>query len=104
MLALGQETAVQAIVGSIVRAFRRLKKPTSREISARGYALYSVCPNFLFPSIHTLKSSSGHQSSHLEAMITEDGRMGIKCEAWDREYLPRMVPAMISTVAGEADW
>ena len=31
-------------------SFRRLKKPRSREMSARGYALYSVCPklpNFL---------------------------------------------------------
>ena len=31
VLALGEETAVQVVVGSIVWAFRRLKKPMSRE-------------------------------------------------------------------------
>ena len=35
--------AVQAVVGSIVWAFLRLKKPRSREMNARGYALYNVC-------------------------------------------------------------
>ena len=44
VLPLGEETAVQAVVGSIVRAFRRLKEPRIRERSARGYALYSVFP------------------------------------------------------------
>ena len=48
VLPLGEETAVQAVVGSVVWAFRRLKKPRCREMSARGYALHSVCPNFLF--------------------------------------------------------
>ena len=48
MLALGEETAVQAIVGSIVWAFRRLKKPRCRGMSARGYALHSVCPQLSF--------------------------------------------------------
>ena len=43
----GAATAVQAVVSSIVWAFRRLKKPMCREISARGYALY-VCPPFSF--------------------------------------------------------
>ena len=43
VLALGEETAVQAVVGSIIWAFRRLKKPMCREMSARGYALDSVC-------------------------------------------------------------
>ena len=33
----------QAVVGSIVLAFRRLKKPKCWEMSACGYALYSVC-------------------------------------------------------------
>ena len=43
MLALGEETAVQVVVGSIAWAFRRLKKPRRiRETSARGYALHSV--------------------------------------------------------------
>ena len=37
-----EETAALAVVGSIVWAFRRLKKLKSREMSARGYALYSI--------------------------------------------------------------
>ena len=48
VLALVEETAVQAVVGSIVWAFRRLKKPRSREKSARGYALHSVRPQLSF--------------------------------------------------------
>ena len=40
--------AVQAVVGSIVWAFRSLKNPKSREMSARGYALHSVCAQFFF--------------------------------------------------------
>ena len=53
VLALGKETAVQAVVGSIVWAFGRLKKPRCWEMSARGYALDSVCPqiSFFFPDI-----------------------------------------------------
>ena len=52
-LALGEETADEAVVGSIVWAFRRLKKPRSREMSARGYALRSVRPNIpFFPSFN----------------------------------------------------
>ena len=50
VLALGEETAVQAVVGSIVWAFRRLKKPRSWEMSARGYAIHGVCPQLSFPS------------------------------------------------------
>ena len=38
----------QAVVGSIVWALRRLKKPRSREMSARGYALHSVRPQLYF--------------------------------------------------------
>ena len=54
MLVPGEETAAQAGVGSIVWAFRRLKKPRRREIVAikrvaRGYARYSVCPQLSFP-------------------------------------------------------
>ena len=45
---MGEETAAQSVVDSIVCAFRRLKKPRRREMSARGYALRSVCPNFPF--------------------------------------------------------
>ena len=50
MIVQGEETAVQALVGSIVRAFRRLKKPRIRELSARGYALHSVRPHHSFSS------------------------------------------------------
>ena len=52
-LALGEETAVQAVVGSIVRAFRRLKKPRCREMSACGYALHSIYPQLSFNAINT---------------------------------------------------
>ena len=48
VLPLGEETAVQAVVGSIVWGFRRLKKPRCREMSARGYALHSVRPELYF--------------------------------------------------------
>ena len=48
VLPLGEETAVQTVIGSIVWAFRRLKKPRSWEMSARGYALHSVCPQLFF--------------------------------------------------------
>ena len=37
---------LMALIGPIVWAIRRLTKPRSREMSARGYALHSVC----FPS------------------------------------------------------
>ena len=40
---------VQAVVGSIVWAFRTLKKPRYGEMSARTYALYTRSPQtFLF--------------------------------------------------------
>ena len=42
VLALWEETAVQAVVGAIVSAFRRLNKPKSRETSTRSYARRSV--------------------------------------------------------------
>ena len=54
VLALGEETVVQAVVGSIFWAFRRLKKPRRREMSARGYALYSVCPQLSLLSFFPL--------------------------------------------------
>ena len=44
VLELEKEIAAQPVVGSIVWAFCRLKKPRCREMSARGYALHSVCP------------------------------------------------------------
>ena len=48
VLALEEETAVQAVVDSIFWAFCRLKKPRCQEMSARGYALHSVCPQLSF--------------------------------------------------------
>ena len=51
MLPLEGETAVQAVVGSIVWAIRRLKKPRCREMSARGNAFHSVCPQLSFLSV-----------------------------------------------------
>ena len=48
VLVLGEETEAQAVVGSIVWAFRWLKEPSNQEMSARGFALHSVCPNFPF--------------------------------------------------------
>ena len=48
VLALGEESAVQAVVGSIVWAFRRLKNPKRKEMSARGYAFHSICPQLPF--------------------------------------------------------
>ena len=48
VLALRKETAVQTGVGTIVWAFRRLRKSRSREMSARGYAHPSVRPELCF--------------------------------------------------------
>ena len=46
---MAYEVPNQAVVGSIVRAFLRLKKPRDhRERSARGYALHSVCSHLFF--------------------------------------------------------
>ena len=42
VLALGKETATQAVVHSIVWAFCRLKMPRCQEMSARSYALHSI--------------------------------------------------------------
>ena len=44
----GKKTGDQAVVGSIVWVFRRLKKPRSREMSARSYALHNVCRQLSF--------------------------------------------------------
>ena len=54
VLALGEETAVQAVVGSTVWAFRRLRKAKVSGMSAGSDALYSVCPqlSFSFPSMY----------------------------------------------------
>ena len=55
-----EETAVQGVVGSIVWAFRRLKKPRCGEMSARGYKLHSVCPqlSFFMGRVKSVDSSS----------------------------------------------
>ena len=72
VLPLGKKTAVQAVVGSIVWAFRRLKKPRCREMNARGYALYSVRPLFFFECRHVVFPivNSGNNSSKSNS---EDG-------------------------------
>ena len=50
VLALREETTVQALIGSFVSEFRRLKKPRSREMSARGYVLHiTYVPKNFFP-------------------------------------------------------
>ena len=59
-----EETAVQAIVGSIVWAFSRLKKPRSREMSARSYALHSVRPKLSF--FFFLIQDAGHTAGVLK--------------------------------------
>ena len=48
VVALVEETAVQAVVGSIVWGFRTFKKPRGREINACSYALHSVLPFTFF--------------------------------------------------------
>ena len=70
MLALGEEATVQAVVGSIVWAFRMLKKPRIREMSARGYALNSVRFQLsFFPyNIHTsARSYTFHEKFRMAA-------------------------------------
>ena len=50
VLALGEETAVQAVVGSIFWAIRRLKKA---KVSGDERASQRVPPTFLFPTVTT---------------------------------------------------
>ena len=49
---------IQATVGSIVWAFRRLNKPRSREMSSCSYALHSVRPQRSFLSFHLISPCS----------------------------------------------
>ena len=42
--------------GSIVWAFRRLKKPRCPEMSARIYAIHRVCPQLFFAQLSGKKS------------------------------------------------
>ena len=75
VLPLGEETAVQAVVGSIVWAFRRHKKPRSLEMSARGYALHSVCPQLSFRGESVpLHPSSVRERFGLEIIKMADNR------------------------------
>ena len=46
--AQGTDTAAHAVVGSIVWAFRRLKKLRNRKMRARSYAFHSVFPQLSF--------------------------------------------------------
>ena len=73
LFALGEEIAVQAVVGSIVWAFRRVKNPRRREMSARIYALHSVCPQISFFFLFHIEAgyssrpgveTHGHYSKH----------------------------------------
>ena len=71
MLPLGEKTAVQVVVGCIVWAFSKLKKPRCREMSARGYALHSVYPQlsflfFLFPEGKTNWLEPGSNAGPLD--------------------------------------
>ena len=47
VLPLGEETAVQAVVGSIVWAFRRLKKPRCREMMSPTFLPLSILKRVL---------------------------------------------------------
>ena len=60
VLALKEETAVQAVVDSIAWAFRKLKKRRCREMSARGYALHSVRSQLSFFSYNPLQGVPGN--------------------------------------------
>ena len=87
VLALGEETAVHAIVGSIVWAFRRFKKPRCREMSARGYALHSVsCPELsvFLPSLISCRLSCfGQFVREFDLVVTSlPCRCGINKSRW----------------------
>ena len=84
VLALEEETADQAVVGSVVWAFRWFKKPRCREVSARGYALYSVCPlSFTFhKSIHLSMISAGRLASGCQCTarsLSHGGGLRFQC-------------------------
>ena len=69
---------VQAIVGSIVWAYHRLKKPRIREMSARS-ALHSVCPQLSFfsfqrPSLYGATSVLTRRSSSRSSTRSAEDR------------------------------
>ena len=77
-----EETAAQTVVGSIVWAFRRLKKPRSREMSARSYALHSVCLNFpsFFSTSQLAAVNAAAEDSYKQTMAA--------CPNCGRTFLP----------------
>ena len=72
VLPLGEETALQAVVGSIVWASRRLEKSRCRKMSARGYALHSVWPQLSFSLIHQYVASALNELTHLMFRLTKN--------------------------------
>ena len=53
VFALGKETAIEAVIGFIAWAVRRLIKPRSRKMRACSYAIQTVYPDFHFPTFPT---------------------------------------------------
>ena len=83
--------AVQAVVGSIVWAFRRLKKPRCRNTCARGYALHSVCPQlsyFPFSSIAVVRSM--REMRQFASIDLRRLRSAVFCHSSSRRQLRRM--------------
>ena len=64
---------MNAVVGSTVWVFCRLKKPRSREMSTRGYALHSVCLP-LFPCCRIRYGCRGYVAVTGDAMIAFVGQ------------------------------
>ena len=65
-----------------VWAFHRLKKPRCREMSARGYALHSVCPqlSFFLPlRLDSLEENAPQQSHCFMIMFFQNRFWGMIC-------------------------
>ena len=61
---------LQTVVGSIVWVFRRLEKPKGREMSARDYALHSVCPQLSYDTKGlTVLSNIHHTSAGAHSLV-----------------------------------
>ena len=103
MLPLGQETAVQAVVGSIVWAFRRLKKPRCREMSARGYALHSVCPQLSFFLFFHSYPSNPPTDLHLMKIRSEECDSVHICCSVNEVSISHIDPSM-DNVAAQNDF
>ena len=79
VLPLGEKTAVQAVVDSIVWAFRKLRKPRSREMSARGYALHSVQPQLsFFPFLMLPATAVNHKLTAFKVAATLSSRRSLE--------------------------